>query len=86
MTYLLLSLENNGALCCVTDSLKDGCLACICPPYDKHSELDLWNPTTGLGVHWSDGGKQEDVDRFDPESSIDNPHDRVGSLSLFIEH
>jgi hypothetical protein len=55
--YLLIPPVNNGTLRCFTDSLQDGCLACICPSYNKDTELDLWKTRTGLlGVHWSDGG------------------------------
>ena len=54
--YLLLSSANNGTLRCVADSLQYGCLACVCPSYDKDSELDIWNWTTGLfGVHCRNG-------------------------------
>ena len=53
--YLFLSPVNNRALRRVADSLQYGCLACICPSDDKDSELDLWNWTTELGVHWSSG-------------------------------
>ena len=67
LTYIyelstLSMLLNNGALRCFTYSLQDGCLACICPSYDKHSELDLWNSRLGLfRVHWSDGLEEQRV-------------------------
>ena len=77
-TYLFVmstfsTLPNNGALRCFTYSLQDGCLACICPSYDKHSELDLWNSRLGLfRVHWSDGLEEQRVALIDLiPSSID---------------
>ena len=54
--YLLFSSVNNGTLCCVTDSLQYGCLACVCPSYDKDSELDLGKWTARMfGVHYRNG-------------------------------
>jgi hypothetical protein len=44
---------NNRALRRVTDSLQDGCFSCVCPSYDKDSEREFWNSSTGLFcVHW----------------------------------
>ena len=55
-TYLLVSAVNSGALRCFADPLQDRCLSCVCPSYDKHSKLEIWDSTTGLfSVHWCDG-------------------------------
>ena|SRR6266404_1703347 len=63
---------NNRALCCITDSLQESCLSCICPAYDKDSELGVWKLTMGLlGVYWID----DDVSK----STLLDVH-RIGSV------
>ena len=77
-TYLFVistfsTLPNDGALRSFTYSLQDGCLACICPSYDKHSEPDIQNSKTGLfRVHSSDALEEQRVALIDLiPSSID---------------
>jgi hypothetical protein len=36
---MALAIENFGLLFCITDSLKNGCFACIGPANDKHTEM-----------------------------------------------
>ena len=59
-TYPFVSPVDGGTLCSFTDPLQDRSLSCVCSSYNKYSELDIWESTTGLlgllGVHRSDGG------------------------------
>ena len=53
-TYLLRTPVYSGALRCLTDSLQNRRLSCVCSSYNKDSELDVWNVTRGLFCAWLD--------------------------------
>ena len=47
-TYLLSLPVNLGALRCITDPLKNRCLSCVCPSYNKHSKPDVRSSTSSF--------------------------------------